>query len=234
MTTTDHVTTPPEAPPPPHRRTGRWIEEWHPEDEQFWETTGRAVARRNLAWSIFAEHLGFSVRLIWSVSAVLLVQMGFAFTAQQLFLLVALPNLVGSLLRVPYTLGVPRFGGRNWTVVSALLLLVPTLTFGYAVVGRRPRADVRPDRPDRRPCARCRHVHVRARRRSTDGRGRLHRSSRRGDRRLPGRRGRLVRRPGHLGHVRAVGGCRRSSRIGRDWWPWSSSSRRCCRHDGRG
>ena len=39
----------------------------------------------------------------------------------------AVPNLVGSLLRLPYTFAVPRFGGRNWTVVSALLLLVPTL-----------------------------------------------------------------------------------------------------------
>ena len=51
--------------------------------------------------------------------------MGFAFTPQQLFLLVALPNLVGSLLRLPYTFAVPRFGGRNWTMISAALLLVP-------------------------------------------------------------------------------------------------------------
>jgi MFS transporter, NNP family, nitrate/nitrite transporter len=80
MTTTDHVTASTDAPTPPDRRTGRWIEEWHPEDEQFWETTGRAVARRNLARSIFAEHLGFSVWLIWSVSAVFLAQMGFAST----------------------------------------------------------------------------------------------------------------------------------------------------------
>ena len=45
----------------------------------------------------------------------------------------ALPNLVGSLLRLPYTFAVPRFGGRNWTIVSGLLLLVPTLLFAYAV-----------------------------------------------------------------------------------------------------
>ncbi|GGO72846.1 MFS transporter [Nocardioides deserti] len=115
------------------RRTGRWIDDWRPEDAAFWETTGRAVARRNLAWSIFAEHLGFSVWLIWSVSSAFLVSLGFDFSAQQLFLLVALPNLVGSLLRLPYTFAVPRFGGRNWTMVSAALLLVPTLLFAYAV-----------------------------------------------------------------------------------------------------
>ena len=115
------------------RRTGRWIEDWRPEDPEFWEATGRPVARRNLVWSIFAEHLGFSVWLVWSVSSAFLLAQGFSFTPQQLFLLVALPNLVGSLLRLPYTFAVPRFGGRNWTIVSAALLLVPTLLFAVAV-----------------------------------------------------------------------------------------------------
>ncbi|KQW47186.1 nitrate transporter [Nocardioides sp. Root1257] len=113
--------------------TGRWIDDWRPEDAEFWEGGGRQVARRNLLWSIFAEHLGFSVWLIWSVSSAFLLQMGFAFSPQQLFVLVALPNLVGSLLRLPYTFAVPRFGGRNWTMISAGLLLVPTLLFAHFV-----------------------------------------------------------------------------------------------------
>ncbi|TQL70674.1 NNP family nitrate/nitrite transporter-like MFS transporter [Nocardioides albertanoniae] len=110
-----------------------WIDDWRPEDADFWDETGAKTARRNLIWSIFAEHLGFSVWLIWSVSSAFLVAQGFDFTPGQLFFLVALPNLVGSLLRVPYTLAVPRFGGRNWTMMSAGLLLVPTLGFAYAV-----------------------------------------------------------------------------------------------------
>ena len=114
-------------------RTGRWIDDWRPEDPEFWEAGGKRVARRNLIWSILAEHLGFSVWLFWSVSAALLAGMGFEFSVSQLFFLVAVPNLVGSLLRLPYTFAVPRFGGRNWTVVSALLLLVPTLLFAVAV-----------------------------------------------------------------------------------------------------
>lgn len=118
------------------RRTRRWIEDWRPEDERFWSETGHRVARRNLAWSIFAEHLGFSVWLIWSVSSAFLVSLGFDYSPQQLFLLVALPNLVGSLLRLPYTFAVPAFGGRNWTMASAALLLVPTL--GFAVLVQRP------------------------------------------------------------------------------------------------
>ena len=135
---TEHRTpTPPhEAPPtaaPRARRTGRWIDDWDPEDPVFWAESGRRVARRNLLFSIFAEHLGFSVWLLWSVSAALLAGAGFAFTPQQLFWLVAVPNLVGSLLRLPYTFAVPKFGGRNWTIVSALLLVVPTLLFAFFV-----------------------------------------------------------------------------------------------------
>src|SRR6476660_8297857 len=110
-----------------------WIEHWAPENPDFWEATGRRVARRNLAFSIFAEHLGFSVWLLWSVSAALLAKAGFNFTPQQLFWLVAVPNLVGATLRLPYTFAVPKFGGRNWTIVSALLLLVPSLGLAWAV-----------------------------------------------------------------------------------------------------
>jgi nitrate/nitrite transporter NarK len=115
------------------RRTGRWIDEWNVEDPEFWESSGKKVAKRNLIWSIFAEHLGFSVWLLWSVSAALLAKVGFNFTPQQLFLLVALPNLVGSLLRLPYTFAVPKFGGRNWTIISATLLIIPTLLFAHFV-----------------------------------------------------------------------------------------------------
>ena len=107
--------------------TSRWIEHWEPEDEVFWSTVGQRVAHRNLAFSIFAELLGFSVWLLWSVIATGLNDAGFNLSQGQLFTLVAVPALVGATARFPYTFAVPRFGGRNWTVVSALLLLVPTL-----------------------------------------------------------------------------------------------------------
>ena len=110
-----------------------WIDHWDPEDAEFWETTGRSVARRNLVFSILAEHLGFSVWVLWSIVAVNLNSVGFAFTESQLFWLVAVPNLVGATLRLPYTFAVPKFGGRNWTIVSALLLLVPSLGLSWAV-----------------------------------------------------------------------------------------------------
>src|SRR5258708_18115015 len=109
------------------RAVSSWITDWNPEDEQFWEATGKVVARRNLIWSILAENLGFSIWLIWSVTATKLPKIGFHYSTDQLFNLVALPGLVGSLMRFPYAFAVPRFGGRNLTIVTALLLFVPTI-----------------------------------------------------------------------------------------------------------
>jgi len=116
-----------------HNSRRYWIDDWRPEDSSFWQQSGRRIARRNLIWSILAENIGFSVLLMWSVVAARLPKAGFSYTTDQLFLLVALPGLVGSLIRLPYTLAVPRFGGRNWTICSALLLLVPTLSLVLAV-----------------------------------------------------------------------------------------------------
>ena len=82
-------------------RTGRWINEWNPEDKGFWEERGKYVARRNLVFSIFAEFLGFSVWQLFSIVAALLPLIGFGFTAPQLFTLVALPPLVGATMRFP-------------------------------------------------------------------------------------------------------------------------------------
>jgi len=115
------------------RAASSWISDWNPEDEHFWETTGKAVALRNLVWSIFAENLGFSIWLIWSVTATKLPKAGFHYSTEQLFQLVALPGLVGSLMRFPYTFAVPRFGGRNWTIVSAALLFIPTISLAWMV-----------------------------------------------------------------------------------------------------
>jgi MFS transporter, NNP family, nitrate/nitrite transporter len=116
-----------------------WISDWRPEDATFWEAKGKFIARRNLIWSIFAEHLGFSIWLIWSIVATKLPQAGFHYTTDQLFQLVALPGLIGSLMRFPYTFAVTTFGGRNWTIFSACVLFIPTTALAYFVT--------RPDTP---------------------------------------------------------------------------------------
>jgi NNP family nitrate/nitrite transporter-like MFS transporter len=115
-----------------HRR-GRWIDHWEPEDEQFWEQTGKAIARRNLAFSIFAEHIGFSVWVMWTIIVLNLGNVGILLSVPEKFWLTALPTLIGAGLRIPYTFAVPRFGGRAWTTASAVLLLVPTLLVALVV-----------------------------------------------------------------------------------------------------
>ncbi|ALE05184.1 nitrate transporter [Arthrobacter sp. ERGS1:01] len=117
----------------PTRAPGRWLHYWDAEDTLQWETAGRAIAKRNLAWSIACEFLGFVVWQLWSIVVVFLPAAGFSFSSAELFWLISIPSLVGATLRIPYTFMVARFGGRNWTIFSALLLLIPTLGMAWCV-----------------------------------------------------------------------------------------------------
>src|SRR3982074_3009641 len=112
---------------------GKWITEWNPNDDEQWARQGGASGRPSVVFSIFAEFLGFSVWQLWSVVAVQLNRVGFHFTVSELFWLVSVPGLIGATLRFPYGFAVAIFGGRNWTVVSAALLLVPTVLLAVLV-----------------------------------------------------------------------------------------------------
>ncbi len=107
------------------KRRGRWIDDWRPEDLKFWAGGGDRVARRNLIWSVTSEHIGFSVWSMWSV-LVLFLGPQYGIDPAGKFLLTALPTLFGAALRLPYTFAVATFGGRNFTIFAALLLLLPT------------------------------------------------------------------------------------------------------------
>ncbi len=113
------------------RRNARWIHRWEPEDPEFWDAVGARTARRNLVFSILSEHIGFSVWVIWSVMVLFMPEPLWGFTVTDKFLLTTTPALLGAFVRLPYTFAVAKFGGRNWTVVAALLLLVPA---GLAVL----------------------------------------------------------------------------------------------------
>src|ERR1700750_650610 len=110
-----------------------WISDWNPEDTAFWESKGKFIARRNLIWSIVAENIGVSVWAIWSIVAPKLRAAAFHYATDELFQLVALPGLIGALMRFPYTFAVTTFGGRNWTIFSAAVLFIPTLALAYFV-----------------------------------------------------------------------------------------------------
>ncbi len=116
-----------------HFSRGRWIDHWEPDNEEFWEKVGKKVARKNLTFSILAEHLGFTVWALWTIIVINLTNAGFDMSLDEKFWLVALPALVGSTLRIPYTFAVPRFGGRAWTTISATLLFIPLLLLVFIV-----------------------------------------------------------------------------------------------------
>jgi MFS transporter, NNP family, nitrate/nitrite transporter len=127
-----------------------WIDNWDPEDPKYWAEKGAPVARRNLIFSIFAEHIGFSIWTMWSTLILFLgPKYGFnpsapgataASVAADKFLLVSVPAAVGSALRLPYTFAVAKFGGRNWTIVSASLLLIPTVLLALLLHPGHPNA----------------------------------------------------------------------------------------------
>ena len=113
--------------------SGGWIDRWEPEDERFWETRGKRIARKNLVFSIFAENIGFSIWVLWTIVVINLGNAGFSLSLSEMFWLTAVPNLIGSALRLPYTFAVPRFGGRLWTTISASLLMIPCLLLAIVV-----------------------------------------------------------------------------------------------------
>jgi NNP family nitrate/nitrite transporter-like MFS transporter len=109
------------------------IQDWRPEDRDFWQNGGRAIARRNLWISVPCLLLSFAVWMVWSVVVAKLPSVGFAFSNEQLFWLASLPGLSGATLRIFYSFMPAMFGGRLWTTLATWSLLIPALGMGYAV-----------------------------------------------------------------------------------------------------
>ncbi len=80
----------------------------------------------------YGAHRVLDLDALWSV-LVLFMGPGYGLTPADKFLLTSMVTLVGAVVRVPYTFAVAVFGGRNWTIVSAGLLLVPTVA-AFAVM----------------------------------------------------------------------------------------------------
>ena len=114
-------------------RQGRLLTLWTPEDKNFWEREGEAVAKLNLWISVPALFLAFAIWQVWSVVAVNLPALGFKYSTNQLFWLAAAPALSGATLRIFYSFMVPVFGGRRWTALSTATLLIPMLGIGFAI-----------------------------------------------------------------------------------------------------
>lgn len=108
------------------RRSHR-IAEWNPEDAAAWEAGNNKIARRNLLWIVACDHVAFGVWTLFPVMALFMPESVYGFSAADKFLLGATATLVAACLRIPYSLGIATFGGRNWTVFSIVVLVVPTV-----------------------------------------------------------------------------------------------------------
>jgi MFS transporter, NNP family, nitrate/nitrite transporter len=102
------------------------ITDWNPEDAAAWEAGNGRIARRNLLCTVAADHVAFSIWTLWPVMALFMPAAVYGFSASDKLLLAAVATLVGGCARIPYTLGIAAFGGRNWTTLSAFVLLFPT------------------------------------------------------------------------------------------------------------
>ncbi|MCV7077706.1 nitrate/nitrite transporter [Mycobacterium szulgai] len=103
------------------------IAEWNPEDSAAWEAGNDKIARRNLLCTVAGDHVAFSIWSLWSVMTLFMPASVYGFTAGDKLLLGAVATFVGGCVRIPYTLGIAKFGGRNWTAFSAFVLLIPTV-----------------------------------------------------------------------------------------------------------
>jgi NNP family nitrate/nitrite transporter-like MFS transporter len=110
----------------PTRRNHR-LTDWNPEDAAAWEDGNNKIARRNLLCTVAGDHVAFSIWSLWSVMALFMPASVYGFSAGDKLLLGAVATLVGGCARIPYTLGIAKFGGRNWTTFSAFVLLIPTV-----------------------------------------------------------------------------------------------------------
>ncbi len=109
------------------------IADWRPEDAQFWESTGRRVANRNLWISIPNLLIAFAVWLMWGIITVQMLNLGFPFTPAQLFTLTAIAGLVGATLRIPASFFIRLSGGRNTVFMTSVLLIIPAVWTGIAL-----------------------------------------------------------------------------------------------------
>ena len=109
------------------------INNWDPENQQFWESEGKEIAKRNLWISIPSLLCGFAVWMYWSVVTVQMLNLGFPFTQPQLFTLAGIGGLAGATLRIPSSFLIRIAGGRNTLFLTTVLLMIPAIGTGVAL-----------------------------------------------------------------------------------------------------
>jgi MFS transporter, NNP family, nitrate/nitrite transporter len=128
-------------------------EKWDVEDEEFWDSTGKKIAYRNLWVSIPNLLCGFAVWLYWGMIAKIIQRVHFGsgellfnFTFGNdgqpilgdsyralMFTLPAVAGLAGATMRIPHSFMIAICGGRNVKFMTTLLLILPAIATGFAL-----------------------------------------------------------------------------------------------------
>ena len=124
------------------------IERWDVEDNEFWESTGKKIANRNLWISIPNLLCGFAVWIYWGMIVVRMQALHdadpsmFAFLGSDgkplvgdaykalLYTLPAVAGLSGATLRIPNSFMIAICGGRNVKFMTSVLLILPAMGAG--------------------------------------------------------------------------------------------------------
>ncbi|MGB2902268.1 MAG: MFS transporter [Candidatus Dechloromonas phosphoritropha] len=117
----------------PARASSADVSDWRPEDEAFWESTGKKVAYRNLWISIPALLCGFAVWGMWGIITVQMLNLGFPFTQAELFTLTAIAGIAGATMRIPASFLIRLAGGRNVIFLTTAMLLAPAIGTGIVL-----------------------------------------------------------------------------------------------------
>ena len=106
---------------------------WRPEEAQFWESTGKRIAYRNLWISIPSLLCGFAIWGMWGIITVQMLNLGFPFTQAELFTLTAISGLAGATMRIPASFLIRLAGGRNTIFLTTAMLLAPAIGTGIVL-----------------------------------------------------------------------------------------------------
>jgi len=117
----------------PNRTPGPDITDWRPEDDTFWNATGKKVAYRNLWISVPALLCGFAVWGMWGIITVQMLNLGFPFTQAELFTLTAIAGISGATMRIPASFLIRLAGGRNTIFLTTAMLLAPAIGTGIVL-----------------------------------------------------------------------------------------------------
>ena len=127
------MSTPITAAMPRGEAAGNDIADWRPEDEGFWNSTGKKIAYRNLWISVPALLCGFAVWGMWGIITVQMLNLGFPFTQAELFTLTAIAGISGATMRIPASFLIRLAGGRYTIFLTTAMLLAPAIGTGIVL-----------------------------------------------------------------------------------------------------